>query len=682
MPVDVHFYKRAYQDMGKMMNHSVATHFARYGRKEGRICCFQCFHQQCPEYDDALMISRHPELSDAFLERRIAHYYAHRHEESPHFVGLRAIQHIVILYVEAPTDRYDPQTITNFANKIRNTHCIVVAPESSVDELRIQLHQSPCHVLDDTALVRYLMNLELDSVSITAICLSGDEHVDAHRMSSATFCSKLMRESSCPFKCIQLKSHVSETMQPLSTIVKNVSMASFQDMTEHLLTHLYHMYHTTHPHTLHLTIDPATPIMWQLNVKLNAIYFPQFHQIPENDRFWGQGFTEWTLLKPAQDKIPIGNSIFKIQKPHSDIGYYDLSDVNVLKRQVQIAQSYGLHAFIVYHYWFHGESTPNVMHKPLEFFKNHPEIDFPFAISWANESWSRRWDGSNKDVLLKQEPGNEEGWTRHIHYLMEFFKLPNYLRDEEGNCLFYIYQTVELHGKFHQMLATWKRVLDAHGLRIRVIHTLTGHSMKNNDELVRQFDDLFVFQPMYQVLRLPSSVKTENHLQYDGPVTADNFDYDFYQKHHPDLRRFSRPQLFEHYERYGKREGRVFNVFPNAHMDHVQYVRYHFKDVRESYMRESFPSNKSVQFGVHMDWNNWVRRKNIAFMVVDGCTPDLFREYVEDVCIKAIVHHGFDMKKHKYVIVNAWNEWNEQAILEPSNVHGYTYLEALKKGLH
>ena len=123
--------------------------------------------------------------------------------------------------------------------------------------------------------------------------------------------------------------------------------------------------------------------------KLIAIYFPQFHQTPENDEWWGKGFSDWNLVKNAAPLFP-GH-----YQPRVPIdGYYDPREVAVLKRQALLAQKYGIDGFMFYHYWFDGKL---MLEKPMEMLLAYKEINIPFFISWANESWTRLW-------LLRSRP--------------------------------------------------------------------------------------------------------------------------------------------------------------------------------------------------------------------------------------------------------------------------------------
>ena len=166
-----------------------------------------------------------------------------------------------------------------------------------------------------------------------------------------------------------------------------------------------------------------------LNIKILSYYLPQFHVIPENDLWHGKGFTEWTNVRKAS---PLFEGHYQKHIPHSDIGYYNLENNNVLVKQLDMMKKSGIYGQIFYHYWFNGKM---ILEKPSQMLLKDTSIKMPFCFCWANENWTMRWDGNENEILLKQEYSEDDA-RNFIEYLIPFFKDERYIKIENRPIIF------------------------------------------------------------------------------------------------------------------------------------------------------------------------------------------------------------------------------------------------------
>lgn len=364
----------------------------------------------------------------------------------------------------------------------------------------------------------------------------------------------------------------------------------------------------------------------QQNMKTIAFYLPQFHAIPENDAWWGTGFTEWVNVKAAkpqfkghiQPEIPYNNN------------YYDLLDPKAQIEQAEMAKKYGLGGFCYYHYWFEGKL---LLEKPMENMMANPEIDIPFCICWANETWARTWDGQENHILIKQNYNEDEAaWKRHFDYLLPFFQDSRYIC-HDGKPMLLIYKP-QLITNCKQMLEYWRALAKDAGLPGLYIG-FQHFSAFDADADTLGFDFGVEFEPFYTVYEL----KKELHAPLRKLVYA--------LKHPRWIFRKLRQKL--------------------CHKPTV----YDYDEIWQRIIRRQ-PNSANRIPGGFTAWDNTPRRgrdSNVFF----GASPEKFRKYLTQQ-----LDHAHDQYHADYLFLNAWNEWAEGAHLEPDAHNGYGYLDALK----
>lgn len=359
-------------------------------------------------------------------------------------------------------------------------------------------------------------------------------------------------------------------------------------------------------------------------MKVIAFVLPQYHRIPENDEWWGTGYTEWTAVRNA---TPLFKGHYQPREPYADY-YYDLLDHRVHEWQQNLARDHGIYGFCYYHYWFLGRL---LLEKPFEHLLAHKDLTLPFCLSWANHSWSRTWYGRESDVLLAQEYGGREDWRKHFEYLLPAFLDERYIT-VDSKPVFVIHDSGDIK-QCGDMLTYWSELARRHGLKgIHFVQTLGGFLP---DPRPLPFDARLQFEPGYTMVN-DSSLPGRRLRRYVGLVRYG-------------LRRL------------GYTEKRIDTFFD-------------YESVYDCIVKRP-PDGGRVYLGVFTDWDNSPRRKYRSSVFL-GASPEKFEEYL----VRQIVRSR-DLFKSNVVFINAWNEWGEGAYLEPDRRFGKKYLEAVRNAL-
>ena len=242
------------------------------------------------------------------------------------------------------------------------------------------------------------------------------------------------------------------------------------------------------------------------DIKLIAFYLPQFHPIAENDRAWGKGFTEWTNVSKA---IPQFSGHYQPRLP-GELGYYDLRLIDIQKRQIELAKNYGLHGFCYHYYWFAGKK---ILDKPIQQILDNKELDFPFCINWANENWTKRWDGLDQEVILKQKHSEQDD-IAFIEAIKPILTDKRYIKIN-GKALLMVYRP-QLFPDITNTVIKWRE--HAKKIGIGELYLVLCHSFDHQDPREIGFDAATEFAPNnFQVTNLTSDVDLYNP-NYEGAV--------------------------------------------------------------------------------------------------------------------------------------------------------------------
>jgi len=352
-----------------------------------------------------------------------------------------------------------------------------------------------------------------------------------------------------------------------------------------------------------------------VKTKVLALHLPQFHETEENNKWWGQGFTEWTNVKKA---LPLFKGHNQPRVPYNN-NYYDLSEVKHLKDQCEMAKEFGLSGFCYYHYWFDGYT---LLHKPLQILLENPDINFPFCFSWANDPWNRSWDGSEKEILVDQFYGTKKNWLNHLQYLLPFFKDSRYIKIN-GKPVFFIYRAMAFD-QMDEMMEVWDQILQDEGFAgIYWIETLNSFQQR---PYFQSSSGVFTFEPM---LTLRKRISLVNRIK-------------------------------------GKL-GQLFNFHP-FYKDEYTRVWKELLNLDEWY--EFHPKERIS--GAFVDWDNTPRKQKKG-LVIQGADPNNFKNYFRTLYQRAVD------RKDPFLVINAWNEWAEGCYLEPDEKFKFGYLNALKE---
>jgi lipopolysaccharide biosynthesis protein/GT2 family glycosyltransferase len=350
------------------------------------------------------------------------------------------------------------------------------------------------------------------------------------------------------------------------------------------------------------------------DIKAITFYLPQFHTCKQNDEWWGKGFTEWTNTRQAKPHF-VGH--YQPREPHDDIGYYDLSETESMRKQANLARQHGIHGFCFYHYWFSGA---RILEKPVDLLLRNLDIDINFCLCWANENWTKTWDGLNTDILLEQKylPEDPVNFIKDIRVYLKDFR---YIRIDNKPVII-VYKSNDIPNAT-SVFSEWRKWWDENeggDLLIWCVRTdpedIGLRKLKSNIDAVVEF---------------PPAI----------------FPYNINSKRLP----FATSGCFHDYQKM------VFEISSNTQLAATPTVDFY----------------RSVMLG----WDNSARRKNGWSSWVGFSLSSYYKWLCHTI---SYTRKAFPADR-RFVFINAWNEWAEGTYLEPDKKYGYASINTTSRAL-
>lgn len=364
-------------------------------------------------------------------------------------------------------------------------------------------------------------------------------------------------------------------------------------------------------------------------IKFLTYYLPQYHPIPENDLWWGKGFTEWTNVTKAK---PLFKGHYQPILP-GELGFYDLRVPDTQEKQAQLAAQFGIDGFVYYQYWFGNGKM--LLEKPAEAMLTNESIKLPFCFCWANETWKGIWHGlDNPDVLIEQLYEGEKGYRAYFDYLLPFFKDERYIK-VANKPMFHIYRIEDIPD------------LD---LFLKLFNTLAINEG---------------FGGVYFISTVVSTVDVVlNNTSIYGQIGMDVFH----------KMRYEKKSLFKPRSFLGKVEKKLKQKLTTSYKIGVRKKPLIF-DYKKgvSNFNIHFPNPKYISC-VFPNWDNSARSRKKS-LIFKNANPNAWQEHLQ-VAVNQLVKNK---NNPQFIMIKSWNEWAEGNYLEPDAKYGLEWLEAVKK---
>lgn len=378
-----------------------------------------------------------------------------------------------------------------------------------------------------------------------------------------------------------------------------------------------------------------------MKARVIAYYLPQFHPIPENDKYWGKGFTEWTNVAKAK---PLFKGHYQPRIP-ADLGFYDLRLPEVREQQAQMAREAGIEGFCYWHYWF--GNGKRLLQRPFNEVLQSGKPDFPFCLAWANHSWkTSTWENGGKDrMIVEQRYLGEEDYTLHFQEVLPAFKDKRYITIE-GKPLFAIFDPYNFQD-VSNFIKTWQRLAKENGLKgifFIAMSNSTSTLQRNADgTLKRVAPNLQSSERVYKDLL---------NLGFDG--------INSFGKSRAEMLYMGK------YARIAKKLLHQYLPFLPTHCINYEKITQHFFAPEDSW-QNVYPS-------IFPQWDRTPRAGNSEGVYVNA-TPTTFKKHIQNALN---VIKNKDME-HRILFLRSWNEWGEGNYVEPDLKYGHGFLDAIKE---
>lgn len=402
-------------------------------------------------------------------------------------------------------------------------------------------------------------------------------------------------------------------------------------MIEPTLNNLSEQHHNlSEQHRCQMTSDPARAeqaTSRQIHQPLClAYYLPQFHPIPENDAWWGTGFTEWRNVASAR---PLFRGHYQPHIP-ADLGYYDLRLAEVRAKQAELASSAGLDGFIYWHYWFHGR---RLLHRPIDEVLASRSPDFPFCFAWANQDWTRRWIGEDERIVMRQEYSAEDDLA-HFRFLTPALLDERYIKID-GRPVLFVYRPSSLPQP-RATTETWRAEADRAGFPGLYLIALTSSPTRGKDPRNIGFDASMLHEPCWW--NMPGS-----------------------------------PMRFK--------VTRKLNIVRRGYPVVVTYRSFAQRARQRAVLSEGLEYPRWPSVAVGFDNTPRYGHHGLGTVIHDVGVEDFAAWLSDALALSRRICLRFPEQSRPMVTVNAWNEWAEGMHLEPDLRHGDSFLRAMHEVL-